>query len=372
MRTALVGCCLLAGLAIAPAARFAEAPYFPPRSGEWRTVAPAEAEWDPGAIERALVFAGQRASSGVVILHDGRILAERYWDLEGRSARAAGRLNRYARLKRGETSDGRAIEDVASAQKSVAAALFAIAQHKGLLAVDDAVHEHLGEGWSKASPEQEAAITLRHLMTMTSGLSDALEYRKPAGTEWRYNTGAYSRVLEAVSRAAGMERNELTKKWLTGPTGMADSEWKPRRGTASGASANRFGFASTARDMARFGLLILAGGVWAGEPVVADRSFLSASISPSQDLNRAYGYLWWLNGYPWRQGRVNRPKLISTAPDDLVAAQGALQRKVYVVPSLGLVAVRLGDTANRRGEPRFNQEFWRLLMEGAPPASRSR
>jgi hypothetical protein len=49
-----------------------------------------------------------------------------------------------------------------------------------------------------------------------------------------------------------------------------------------------------------------------------------------------------------------------------VAAQGALGRKVYVVKSLGLVAVRIGGNAQEKGEPDFNTEFWRLLMAAAP------
>ena len=54
--------------------------------------------------------------------------------------------------------------------------------------------------------------------------------------------------------------------------------------------------------------------------------------------------------------------LISSAPHDLVGAFGALGRKCYVVPSLDLVVVRLGDTPEQQGQKRFDQEFWRLLM----------
>jgi hypothetical protein len=48
----------------------------------------------------------------------------------------------------------------------------------------------------------------------------------------------------------------------------------------------------------------------------------------------------------------------------MCAAQGALGRKLYVVPSLGLVIARLGDEP----EDRFNQRFWELLMAAAPAA----
>jgi CubicO group peptidase (beta-lactamase class C family) len=115
----------------------------------------------------------------------------------------------------------------------------------------------------------------------------------------------------------------------------------------------------------RFGLLILAEGNWRGEDVIADRDYLKAALRPSQTLNPSYGYLWWLNGQPEvaRGGgeRVKGP-LIPTAPPDLIAALGAVDRKLYVVPSLDLVVTRLGNNAG----PAFQNEFWKLIMAAAP------
>jgi hypothetical protein len=50
----------------------------------------------------------------------------------------------------------------------------------------------------------------------------------------------------------------------------------------------------------------------------------------------------------------------------MVAALGALGRKVYVVRSLGLVVTRSGDNADQKGEPPFDEAFWQALMKGAP------
>jgi hypothetical protein len=89
-------------------------------------------------------------------------------------------------------------------------------------------------------------------------------------------------------------------------------------------------------------------------------------LTPSQPLNPSYGLLWWLNGQPRFQlagaTASQSGSLIPAAPADLVAAQGALDRKCYVVPSLGLVVTRLGD---QTGEA-FNNEFWKLLMKAVP------
>ena len=342
--------------------------YFPPPGPEWETVAPRRAGWDPDALDKALRLVGDRRSTAVVILHGGRILAERYWD-PGRPRPGGGlRANRYYFTLRGRDSAGRPIEDVASVQKSVIAQLIGIAQHRGLLSIDDAVARYLGRGWSKAPSGAEARITIRHLLTMTSGLTDKLEFEAPAGAKWRYNTPAYARLAAVLEAVTGRDRNAFTREWLTGPIGMADSKWMSRPWAQGPDAANRYGFATTARDLARFGLLILAGGKWRGKQVLPDPEFLRASLSPSQQLNPSYGYLWWLNGQPFtvRGGRRVRGPLIPTAPNDLVAALGALGRKLYVVASLDLVVARLGKTPNAPGEERFDAAFWRALAAAAP------
>jgi CubicO group peptidase (beta-lactamase class C family) len=338
--------------------------YFPPKAGEWTRAAPAEVGWDAAKLEAALEYAGQLRASGVVVLHRGRILAEKYWrpaesDSAGKKARA------YGAVVRGRDADGHAIEDVASVQKSVAAILVGLAQSKGLLRIEDLVSQHLGAGWSKATREQEQAITIRHLLTMTSGLNDDLTFEAAAGTRWRYNSAAYARTVKVVAAAAKLSPNQLTRQWLTEPLGMNDTRWVERPVIDPETAANPLGLATTARDLARFGLMILADGRWDGATVLADREFLRAALAPSQTLNPSYGYLWWLNGQSEvARGaglRVKGP-LIPSAPPDLVAALGAIDRKLYVVPSLGLVVTRLGNSAGAA----FQDEFWKRLMAAAP------
>lgn len=340
--------------------------YFPSPNGPWERVKPNDKDWDLQRLEEAIEFAGERKSSGVVVLYRGRILIERYWDLKPEAKLPNGRLNRYYYMVHGKDSDGHVIEDVASAQKSVVSILTGIAQHKGLLKISEPVHKYLGQGWSKAPRDAEARITLRHLLTMTSGLNDQLEYEAPAGTRWRYNTSAYSQILLAVSTAAQMEPNELTRKWLTGPIGMNNSRWIERSRAINRQVTNKFGFATTARDLARFALLVLAGGVWDDRAVIEDKKYLRAALEPSQELNPSYGYLWWLNGQPFvlrgnGERRFKGP-LIPGAPDDLVVAVGALGRKAYIVPSRELVVIRLGDAPEIANKPSFDEEFWRRIM----------
>jgi hypothetical protein len=70
---------------------------------------------------------------------------------------------------------------------------------------------------------------------------------------------------------------------------------------------------------------------------------------PSQQLNPAYGYLWWLNGqdsymYPRVNISFNGP-LFPSAPPDMFSAQGKNDQKIYVVHSLDMVVVRIGNNA---------------------------
>src|SRR5262249_36457649 len=101
---------------------------------------------------------------------------------------------------------------------------------------------------------------------------------------------------------------------------------------------------ASCRDHARLGYLYLHGGVWAGEQVVST-GYVTASLTPSQSMNRAYGYLWWLNAEtpavdammePW-------PGLMGPfAPKDLFAARGFGNQFIDVIPSLDLMVVRFG------------------------------
>ena len=320
--------------------------YFPPVKGAWEKVSPEQAGWNVAKLKRAMEYAGKQNSSGVVILYRGRILTEQYWKVESTKRFS------YKYMLIETTSDGRAIEDVASVQKSVISFLAAIAREQGKLDLNRTVTGYLGKGWSKASPKQEEKITVRHLMNMTSGLNEPLEYKHPAGTVWQYNTRAYSKMVPVLTKITGMSINQLTYEWLTAPTGMRESRWEPRRWVQSHHAANMIGFATSARDLARFGLLVLAEGKWGGHAVLKNSKYLLEALQPSQYLKPSYGLLWWLISPSW----------FPQAPDNAVAALGRLSRIVCIVPSQQLVFTRLGDQANRN----FLRDFWILLSAAMP------
>jgi CubicO group peptidase (beta-lactamase class C family) len=341
--------------------------YFPPEDGPWERVDTDQSKLDQEALEALFAFAQETNSSGLVIVQNGRILAQRRWELDNPVMMA--NIGYKDVWYHGESADGWAREDVASAQKSVIAVLAGIARDRDILDFDAPVTEYLGPGWSQATAEQEAVITVRHLMSMTSGLSEKLEFVFPAGEDWAYINKAYSLVYDVIGAASGREPGELTREWLTEPLGMTQSEWITR--SEFFRQWNMNGFVTTAPDLARFGLMILAGGQWDGR-VIVERETLEEILSPSSPHNPAYGLLWWLNnpqGWRWVRGvkDVTPGKVIAAAPADLVAAMGTSERRCYVVPSLGLVVTRTGSTwkldddGNFVRSRDFDLAFWELL-----------
>lgn len=336
-----------------------------PTATEWETEDPVAEGWNPAALREAVDFARTHHSSAFLIVQNGRILTENYWSPAIEDLAPPLRRG-YENMHRDVLASGQPVEDVASVQKSVTAVLAAIAKQKGLLDYADPFAKHLGEGWSKASPAQEGAITIRHVMSMTSGLSDELEFEAAPGAQWRYNTPVYQRLVRAIGAAAGIHFEEVTRAWLTERIGMHNTRWIARIWSGD---PNFLGLSTTARDLARFGLLVLNGGRWGKEEIV-DMDLLEELHKPSQALNPAYALLWWLNGSEMHQRPANSDPvegpLIPSAPPDTIAALGALDRKLYIVPSQRLVIVRLGALASATMEPAhsgFDEELWRRLYE---------
>ncbi|MBS2018585.1 MAG: beta-lactamase family protein [Deltaproteobacteria bacterium] len=243
--------------------------YWPPTTGDaWETTTPAAAGFDAAKLDEAFAFAESRASTAMIVVADGRIVAERYW----------------------QGWDLHRAEQIFSAAKSITSFLVGVAQERKLLSIDDPVTKHLGAGWSKAPLAMEGTITIRHLLTMTSGLDDALSPIGEPGKKWYYSTGAYLQLGAILEKVTG-SRDDFTKEVLVTRIGMRDSAWRRPVGGGLGQTMD-----ASARDMARFGLMVSRGGRWADGDVIADKAYLSQATSTSTSLNASYGYLFWLNG----------------------------------------------------------------------------
>ena len=326
--------------------------YVPPMDGSWATVDPTTAGWDVSQLESFAAFARERATKSLLVLHDGRILLERTWDEPG-----------YRR-------------DIASAQKSLMSSLVGVSLAQGELDRDAPVDRYLGQGWSSAPSAAEAGILVRHLLTMTTGLTESLDPVAEPGTTWDYNNTTYQLVRPVLEQATGLGIEPLTRHRLFDPIGVSDrSSWYERPGGGAHVGRPDGPSAVGARDdgprpRTRVGLLVQREGSWADDEVLP-KTELARALRPSQEMNPSYGELWWLNGqstYMLPQRPTQPGSLVPDAPTDAVAALGKDDQKLYVSRVTGLVLVRLGERAS---EPAlslssFDNELWRRLLAAAP------
>lgn len=299
--------------------------YFPPVNGIWETMEPAELNWCPEKIDSLYSMLDEKGTKGFIVLKEGRIVLERYFG--------------------GFTQDS--FWYWASAGKSLAAFLVGMAQQEGLLDIQDPVNQYLGNGWTSCTPAQEDQIRIWHQITMTTGLDErnvnldcldpeCLKYRTEPGSRWYYHNAPYRLVQDVVANAAGMSFQQFTSSKLRNSIGLTGLWFN-------------YVFYSQPRSMARFGLLMLAEGNWNGREIMTDREYLRMMTETSQPHNKAYGYLWWLNGkdsyqLPGLPVALNG-EIVESAPDDMYAALGKNDQKIYVVPSQNMVVIRMGENA---------------------------
>ncbi|CAN5486140.1 serine hydrolase [soil metagenome] len=328
--------------------------YFPAvNSDEWGTASPESVNWNAEAVNNLYDALYQNGTRAFILLKNGRIVLEKYW---GKNV----------------TNTAPFDKDTfwywASAGKTLTAFLIGIAQQDGDLNIDHKTSDYLGNNWSSLAADKEELILIRHQLTMTTGLDyevadpdctnpNCLQYKADPGTQWYYHNAPYTLLEKVVSNAVGMSFNEYTDLKIENPIGMIGT-WLPL-------GSNNVYF-STARSAARFGLLLLNKGIWNETTVLGDLDYINALSNSSQTLNPAYGYLTWLNGkssivFPGSPTSVN-VKLSTSAPDDLFAAVGLNGQFIGVVPSEGLVLVRLGEAPDNASVPVvFHDEMWKKI-----------
>ncbi len=225
-----------------------EAMYFPTNGSDtWETKTPASLGWDETQVQPLLNYLVQKHSRSFIILVNGRIVMEEYFN--GHTATTPWYW--------------------ASAGKTLTATVTGIAQQDGFLSIDDKVSDYLGNGWTSAPQAKEYLIKLRHLLTMTSGLNDALgddvtpanlQYVADAGTRWAYHN-VYVKLQDVVANATGQSWTNYFNTALKNKIGMTGT-W-----LTSGDGDDLSVYWSTTRTMARFGLMALNNGKWNGQQI---------------------------------------------------------------------------------------------------------
>lgn len=266
----------------------------------------------------------------VVVMHEGRIIAERYAD----GYDAATPLRGW------------------SVAKSMINALVGILVRDGRLRIDQGAAM---PAWS-APGDPRRAITVDHLLRMTSGLAIeetgsgfdpvsrmlmverdmagfAQEARLEAqpGSRWRYtsgNTVILSRIVRDATGGQAEDVVRFARRELLDPLGMSSVTIEfDATGTPSGSVY------ASARDWARFGQLYADDGVAGGRRILP-AGWVEYSTTPT--LRSGYGAGFWLAGPAWRTDWH--------VPEDAFYASGHLHQKVLIVPSRRLVIARFGVT----------------------------
>lgn len=330
-----------------PANLAAQSLYFPPNDSDtWERLDFESLGWCHPPLDSLLEFLESNNTKAFLIVKDGKIVVESY-------------MNGFSQTD---------LWYWASAGKTLTAFTVGIAASEGYLNLEDASSRYLGTGWTSLPADKENQITIWHQLTMTSGLDDGvidpfctephcLIYKEEAGKRWAYHNAPYTLLDGVIEGATGKNINRYFAEKVRNKIGM--------RGAFIPNGYNNI-YYSDARSMARFGILMLNKGIWKGETILSDSLYFEAQIRPSQNLNPAYGYLWWLNGQqtymiPRSQNRFNG-YLQPSAPADMYSALGKNGQILNVVPSQNLLVIRLGDAPDNSLVPfTLSEQIWRYL-----------
>ena len=239
-----------------------------------------------------------------------------------------------------------------SVSKSITSALVGIALAGGELEDIDAPLADYFPALRSAADPRWADITLRHLLTHTSGIAStdssiwydwrasenwldylfALPIYTDPGTRFDYSTGNTHLLGAVLEQATGMPLGDYAQQVLFAPLGMTSAGL----GTApEGVGDGGNGFYMTTLDLARFGLLYLDGGLWQGRQLVpADWVEASTTTQATRASDGArYGYQWWLRSFDGHEAFV---------------AQGHFGQYIIAVPDLALLIAINSDFEGAR------------------------
>jgi CubicO group peptidase (beta-lactamase class C family) len=327
---------------------------------------------DEAKLEAALDWARPRLSQEIAVYRYGCLVAERRWfqpDTQYQSYSMA---------------------------KSVTAMATGRAVTLGLLDVNDRIGKYVPQADAKHS-----RITIKNLLTMTSGLhwnffrdynvftprdrvNDALSlpFDHRPGRFFEYAQSPVTLLAYVVGRAAGEDFQTFVQRELFGPIGIARGDWSWER-DGKGNTMAFYGLHMTVDDFARLGYLMMHRGVWNGNRLI-DADYARRAIKPSR-TNPAYGFMFWINVNrkhiaPTVYSRdVRKGKQIASAPAEMYFMAGLQDQRVYVIPSMELLIVRVGGVGSREPDTRssvftsasgeFEHEWFRMLMDAVEDAN---
>lgn len=287
---------------------------------------------------------------GVLIIHQGEVLAESYFD---------GADQCWGEPLGVRKHGPDTLHDLRSVTKSVVGLLYGIALAEGKVpGLDESLIEQFPQYADLADDPKRQAIRVRDALSMKMGIqwNEDLPYSNPKNSEiamedapdryrfvldrpmvgepgdwWTYNGGAVALVAKLIADGTGIPIDKYADEKLFKPLGITQFDWVAGRdGTPSAASGLRLNI----RDLVKIGQLVLNNGEFDGKQIVPSE-WLDVSFIPHSNLKSGlrYGYLWWLA--PWGD------------PPSWVAGFGNGGQRLTVQADFGLIIAVLAGNYNQ-------------------------
>ncbi|MFA8434447.1 MAG: serine hydrolase domain-containing protein [Marinifilaceae bacterium] len=284
------------------------------------------------------VYLESHESIAYLVIQNGEIMYEEYWD----------------------GYDDQSLSNIFSATKSIVSLLIGIAIDEGKI---KSVEEPIGKYLPEFAKDSKGEITIKNLLTMSSGLDWDEAYSNPLsittksyygkrlrkvsmdqnliekpGKRFRYQSGNTQLLAFIVEAATGETISEYAAQKLWIPMGAKEKAlWSLDK--KQGDEKSFCCFNSNARDIARFGQLVLNKGSWKGKQIVSEDYITSATTPAAYLLNETkekaldhYGYQWWVLPY----NGMNIPYM-----------RGHRGQYIYSIPEKNAVVVRLGKLKDK-------------------------
>jgi CubicO group peptidase (beta-lactamase class C family) len=257
---------------------------------------------------------------------------------------------------------------------------------KKKIGLDDFVYRYVPASWGDGEPARRK-IQLRHLLTMTSGLTPydgpykddyetqlfAQRVEAPPGTVWAYASAPVDLLSYVIENVTGRTLGKFFNEQIGSAIGDSPVTFPAFSSHSGGSGGPGGGARFTARDLARVGYLLLHRGIWKQNgierqvistervvqftqwaPLLENTTWRQPDFAFEPNANRYYGRLFWTNRT--QQG------LGSEVPCDTFYMSGWGKQICAVIPSLDMVVVRLGGNRTLNGHPEFYHELFRRVM----------